>query len=226
MPARWAWRRPGSRSRSSASASIAAAASGQPGLLSIPTVMLAAAPDLIAFAALRVAQGLSWHRVFADAGLSGRATSAEDPGGLSRLYHRQCRQQPGRTPRRRPALADHLGFAANFAVLAALNLAGRRSGLFASAQPGRCRRPTRAGSHPFAIWADHLRNRAAAGQFRHRLLHPLRLHRHIHLREFRACPGALRNQPDGAGFRLFRVPAVDRHDAVGGRGGSARAARE
>ena len=65
---------------------------------------------------------------------------------------------------------------------------------------------------------------AAARGLRHRLLHPVRLHRHVHLREFRAGAPAAVARPDGARLRLFRVPAFDRHDAAGRpRGRSASA---
>ena len=56
-------------------------------------------------------------------------------------------------------------------------------------------------------------SRAARG-LRHRLPDPVRLHRHLHLREFRPGPPALRRRHDDAGRGLLRVPALDRHDAA------------
>jgi hypothetical protein len=84
------------------------------------------------------------------------------------------------------ALADHLGLAGNFYVFSALNLAGavlvhyylRGSG--AAPMPGPPRRSA------FAAWREHLENPPLARGVRHRLLHPLRLHRHVHVRQLRA----------------------------------------
>ena len=78
-------------------------------------------------------------------------------------------------------IADHFGLAANFVVFAGLNLTGAILVYFAlegkSATAGRQRDDAcLVGIKcPFP-------QRGASRRFRHRLLHPLRLHRHLHLR--------------------------------------------
>ena len=90
--------------------------------------------------------------------------------------------------------------------------------------------PRRGRSCPVAVrdLVRHLARPAAAGELRDRLLHPVRLHRHLHLRQFRARARADRPRSDGARLRLLRLPAVDRDDAAGrtrGRSASGRARR-
>ena len=108
-------------------------------------------------------------------------------------------------------VADHLGLAANFYFFSALNLAGAALVYF-----------TIRATMPMAPMADGAfggldaasSQCAAARGIRHRLLHPVRVHRHVHLRELRAGSRAALAWPHGAGFCLFRILAVGRHHAV------------
>ena len=83
-------------------------------------------------------------------------------------------------------VADHLGLAANFYFFSALNLAGAVLVYFtirahaADADDGRARRS------PLADLDAASAQSAAARRLRDRLLHPVRVHRHVHLRELRA----------------------------------------
>ena len=98
------------------------------------------------------------------------------------------------------ALADHLGLAANFYFFALLNLAGAVLVYFTvhRAPP---MHPT-AGARPRRDLGGPPGQQAAAGRLRHRLLHPVRLHRHVHLREL--CPDrpAFGAEPHAAWIRL------------------------
>ena len=62
--------------------------------------------------------------------------------------------------------------------------------------------------------------------FRDRLPDPVRLHRHVHLCEFPADRAAAQPVADGARAGLFRLPAVDDHDAAGRPGRAAPRAEE
>lgn len=127
-------------------------------LLSIPTTLLATAPDLATFTALRVAQGIFMSAAFTLtlAYLGERCSTSEVAGALaayvtgnvaSNLFGRLLSA----------AVADHLGLATNFYVFALLNLSGaglvwlwlgRTSLMVQEHEPG----------SPIAIWAEHLRN--------------------------------------------------------------------
>jgi predicted MFS family arabinose efflux permease len=128
-------------------------------LLSIPTALLATAPDLATFTALRVAQGVLMSAAFTltlayfaeqcSAADSATALAAYVTGNVaSNLLGRLLSA----------GLADHLGLAANFHVFAALNLAGAVLA-HASLRQATPMAPagTDAGS-PLAVWALHLRN--------------------------------------------------------------------
>ena len=65
-----------------------------------------------------------------------------------------------------------------------------------------------------ASWTAHLANPVLRAAFAHRVLHPVRLHRHFHLHQLRAGAAAARGRHDGARHHLSRVPAVDRDDAA------------
>ncbi len=94
-------------------------------LLSIPTALLASAPDLTTFALLRIVQGVFMATAFAlTLAYLGEACSAEDTGGAFAAYitGNVASNLIGRLIS--AAVADHLGLATNFYVFAALNLAG------------------------------------------------------------------------------------------------------
>jgi predicted MFS family arabinose efflux permease len=128
-------------------------------LLAVPTSLLAVAPDLAAFTALRIVQGLCMSAAFTLtlAYLAERCSAADAAGALaayvtgnvaSNLFGRMMSA----------AVADHLGLAANFYLFALLNLSGAvlvwftlaRTPPMATAGPGM--------DSPLAAWALHLRN--------------------------------------------------------------------
>lgn len=134
-------------------------------LLALPTALLAAAPDLATFAALRIAQGLCMASAFAltlsylaencSAGDAAGAFAAYISGNVaSNLFGRLMAA----------SLVDHLGIAANFFAFSALNLAGAflvwlwlgRAAAAEMPDPGRS---------PLSIWAEHLRNSALRASF-------------------------------------------------------------
>jgi MFS family permease len=136
-------------------------------LLAIPTALLAFAPNLPAFAALRIAQGLCMASAF---GLTlaylGEHCSGSDAAGAFSAYiaGNVASNLFGRLLA--AGVADHLGLAPTFFALALLNLAGAalvRVGLtHATLMAGH----GAASRSPFAVWAGHLadpRLRAAFG---------------------------------------------------------------
>ena len=131
-------------------------------LLSIPTALLAAAPDLATFATLRVIQGLFMSTAFTltlaylaeqcSAKAAGGAFAAYITGNVaSNLFGRLISA----------AVADHLGLAANFHLFATLNLIGAALAFFSlrraqpmQAMPG----------HAFSL-RTHLQNPALRAAF-------------------------------------------------------------
>jgi len=94
-------------------------------ILSIPTALLAVAPDLTTFTVLRVVQGLCMASAFTlTLAYLGEECSAADAGGAFAAYitGNVASNLIGRMIS--AALADHLGLAWNFYFFAALNLAG------------------------------------------------------------------------------------------------------
>ncbi|MGE0715233.1 MAG: MFS transporter [Alphaproteobacteria bacterium] len=128
-------------------------------LLALPTFLLAQAPDLATFAALRVVQGLLMSAAFTLtlAYLGEHFGPAEAAGAFaayvtgnvaSNLFGRMLSA----------ALADHFGLAANFHVFALLNLAGAALVHFGLDRTAPM--PGTAGGRPsiVATWGTHLRN--------------------------------------------------------------------
>jgi len=94
-------------------------------LLAVPTALLASAPDLTVFAALRVAQGLCMASAFTlTLAYLGEECSAMDTGGAFAAYitGNVASNLIGRLIS--AGVADHLGLAANFYFFSVLNLAG------------------------------------------------------------------------------------------------------
>ena len=94
-------------------------------LLSIPTALLATAPNLGVFTALRIAQGLCMATAFTlTLAYLGEECSAMDAGGAVAAYitGNVASNLVGRLIS--AGVADHLGLAANFYFFASLNLAG------------------------------------------------------------------------------------------------------
>ena len=129
-------------------------------LLSIPTALLAIAPDLTVFTTLRVIQGLFMATAFTlTLAYLGEQSSAKDAATAAAAYitGNVASNLFGRLMS--AALADHLGIAANFYVFAGLNLTG---GLLAYLTLSRTTPMTPVGPMPpssVAIWAEHLRNK-------------------------------------------------------------------
>src|SRR5436190_16457367 len=128
-------------------------------ILSIPTALLAIAPDLTTFTVLRISQGLCMATAFTlTLAYLGEECSAADAGGAFAAYitGNVASNLIGRLVS--AALADHLGLAANFYIFAALNLAGALLVYFTvhRAPPMRAMGPAQ--PSPLATWALHLRN--------------------------------------------------------------------
>ena len=128
-------------------------------LLSIPTALLAVAPDLTSFTILRVIQGLFMASAFTlTLAYLAEQCSARDAAGASAAYitGNVASNLFGRLLS--AALADHLGLATNFYVFAGLNLAGA---LLVYSTLGRTTPMVAEGAatrSPLAVWAEHLRN--------------------------------------------------------------------
>ena len=128
-------------------------------LLSIPTALLAIAPDLTTFTVLRVIQGLCMSTAFtltlaylAEEN-SGTATAAAFAAYItgnvaSNLFGRLMSA----------SISDTLGLAANFFVFAGLNLAGAALVYFTLNRMGDMAVAGDRSKSPFAVWRQHLRN--------------------------------------------------------------------
>jgi MFS transporter, YNFM family, putative membrane transport protein len=136
-------------------------------LLSIPTALLAVAPDLTTFTVLRIAQGLCMASAFTlMLAYLGEECSAMDAGGAFAAYitGNVASNLIGRLIS--AGIADYLGLASNFYFFAILNLTGAVLVYFtvAKAAPMEQMEPVR--RSPFAAWLEHLHNpqlRAAFG---------------------------------------------------------------
>ena len=135
-------------------------------LLSIPTALLAVAPNLVTFTILRIAQGLCMSTAFAltlsylaencSAADSAGAFAAYITGNVaSNLFGRMMSA----------ALADHLGLAGNFYVFAALNLAGAVLVYFTLGRTRPMGSVTALLRSPLSLWAEHLRNAPLLASF-------------------------------------------------------------
>ena len=139
------------------------------------------------FTLLRIAQGLCMASAFTlTLAYLGEQCSAMDAGGAFAAYitGNVASNLIGRliSAARRRSLRAGL----EFLLLRAAQSRRRRAGLFHhSRAPRRCMR-CRRGTSPLRGDARALAQSAAARGLRHRLLHPVRLHRHVHLRQLRA----------------------------------------
>lgn len=135
------------------------------GLLSIPTALLAFAPDLGTFAALRIAQGLCMATAFAlTLSYLAEHCSAADSAGAFAAYiaGNVASNLVGRLMA--AGLVDHLGIAANFLAFSALNLAGAALVWFWLGRAAPAPMPAAAAS-PLALWAGHFRVPALRASF-------------------------------------------------------------
>ena len=136
-------------------------------LLSIPTALLAIAPDFTTFTVLRIAQGLCMASAFTlTLAYLGEECSATDAAGAFAAYitGNVASNLIGRLIS--AGVADHLGLAWNFYFFAALNLAGAVLVYYTVAQTTPMMQMGSAARSPFTAWITHLRNarlRAAFG---------------------------------------------------------------
>lgn len=134
-------------------------------LLAVPTALLAIAPDLATFTALRIVQGLAMSTAFAltlsylaehcSMAAAAGAFAAYITGNVaSNLFGRLLSA----------AAADTLGLAGNFHLFAALNLAGAVLA-FVALGASKPMPPAGVPTSPFALIGSHLRNRALRTDF-------------------------------------------------------------
>jgi MFS transporter, YNFM family, putative membrane transport protein len=136
-------------------------------LLSIPTALLASAPDLTTFAILRIVQGLCMASAFTlTLAYLGEECSAADAGMAFAGYiaGNVASNFVGRLVS--AAVADQFGLASNFYFFAALNIAGALMAFFTIHKTERMAEIEPTPISPLAAWSAHLRNpplRAAFG---------------------------------------------------------------
>jgi MFS transporter, YNFM family, putative membrane transport protein len=136
-------------------------------LLSIPTALLATAPNLTVFTVLRIAQGLCMASAFTlTLAYLGEECSAADSAGAFAAYiaGNVASNLIGRLIS--AAVADHLGLASNFYFFAVLNLAGALLVYLTVHKTPRMRPMGTSRDSHFAAWLEHLREaplRAAFG---------------------------------------------------------------
>jgi MFS transporter, YNFM family, putative membrane transport protein len=136
-------------------------------LLSIPTALLATAPDLMVFTALRIMQGLCMASAFTlTLAYLGEECSDMDADGAFAAYitGNVASNLVGRLIA--AAVVDHFGLASNFYFFAAINLAGAVLVYSTVAHTTPMARAGMMSASPFAAWIEHLRNprlRAAFG---------------------------------------------------------------
>jgi MFS transporter, YNFM family, putative membrane transport protein len=128
-------------------------------LLSIPTALLAVAPDLTTFTILRITQGIFMAAAFAlTLAYLGEQCSAKDAASAFAAYitGNVASNLVGRLVS--AGIADHLGLSANFYVFALLNLGGAALVFFTLRQTAPMAAGATAARSPLAAWAEHLRN--------------------------------------------------------------------
>jgi MFS transporter, YNFM family, putative membrane transport protein len=134
-------------------------------LLAVPTALLAVAPGLAIFTALRILQGLCMASAFtltltylaerSSAREAAAASAAYVTGNVaSNLFGRLLSA----------AVAEHWGLATNFYLFAALNLLGALLVSVSLRRAAPMERRALTGS-PLSIWAEHLRNRPLRASF-------------------------------------------------------------
>lgn len=138
-------------------------------LLAIPTSLLAMHPSLATFTWLRIVQGIFMSSAFTlTMAYLVEQSSAEDVAGALAAYvtGNVASNLAGRLLS--AAVADHFGLAANFLVLAGLNLAGAALVYSAFETTAEMRDPTPPGDQGMdkaAAWLAHLANPALAATF-------------------------------------------------------------
>lgn len=126
-------------------------------LLAVPTALLAAAPDLASFTALRVLQGLCMAAAFTLT-LAHLAENATGPAAAAAAAAYITGNVASNLVGRLMAagLAEQLGLAGTFHVFAALNLAGAVLAVAALRATSPMGRPAPSGARPWSTVATHL----------------------------------------------------------------------
>lgn len=135
-------------------------------ILAIPTALLAVAPDLPTFTALRVVQGLCMSTAFAlTLAYLAEHCSAEDSASAFAAYitGNVASNLIGRLLS--AGVADHFGLAANFYIFSALNLSGAALVYVALKQTTPMAAAKANPQSPLAAWAEHFRNPALRASF-------------------------------------------------------------
>jgi YNFM family putative membrane transporter len=135
-------------------------------LLSIPTALLAVAPDLMIFTALRVVQGVFMATAFTlTLAYLGEECSKADAAGAFAAYitGNVASNLFGRLMS--AAVADHFGVASNFYAFALLNLSGALLVYFTIGRTPSMRSGDLAARSAIAVWGEHLRNKPLRASF-------------------------------------------------------------
>src|SRR3954469_14951509 len=128
-------------------------------LLAVPTALLAIAPDLTSFAALRIVQGLCMAAAFTlTLAYLGEHCSAADAAGAFAAYitGNVASNLFGRLLA--AGVADHLGLAPTFYALAALNLSGALLVWLGLPQATPMAAHGAGARAPLEVWAEHLKS--------------------------------------------------------------------
>src|SRR5215510_4276971 len=114
------------------------------GVLAVPTALLAHAPDLTTFTALRIVQGLCMASAFTlTLAYLGEECSAADAAGAFAAYITGN------------VASNHIGLASNFYFFAVLNLAGAVLVYFTVARAAPMEQDESAPPSPFTAWLEH-----------------------------------------------------------------------
>jgi YNFM family putative membrane transporter len=135
-------------------------------VLAIPTALLAHAPDLLTFTALRVVQGLCMASAFTlTLAYLGEHYSAEDSATAFAAYitGNVASNLVGRFLA--AGVTDHFGLVSNFYFFAVLNLLGALLVFFTVEKTPPMKEMPEARRSPFASWLDHLKNPALRASF-------------------------------------------------------------
>jgi YNFM family putative membrane transporter len=135
-------------------------------LLAIPTALLAHAPDLTTFTALRIVQGLCMAAAFTlTLAYLGEHCSAADSATAFAAYitGNVASNLIGRFLA--AGVTDHFGLVSNFYFFAVLNLLGAVLVFFTVEKTPPMKKMSEARRSPFAIWVDHLKNPALRASF-------------------------------------------------------------
>ncbi len=184
-------------------------------LLSVPTVLLAHAPDLMTFTILRVCQGVLMAAAFTLtlAHLGERCTARAASGAFAAyITGNVASNLVGRLVA--AGLVDNFGLATNFYVFAALNAAGGLL-VFFTIRNAHKMGAAMAPPAPLAAFAAHLANPALRTAFAIGFLILFAFIGVFTYVNFVLVRAPLTIANDGARAGLFRVPALDLHHAAG-----------